>query len=86
MAEAVNGAINKFQVVYKANDRITLRLEKGVKFSETTTNYFEETLNNNFNRDLMKIDIEYIPVILPKKSGKYEFVINEMKQEETVNT
>lgn len=82
MTESLSGAINRFQVEYKASKDISLTIERGPTFLQET----EQTIRNKFYKsfsDQTKFDIQYIEKIKPATSGKYKMVFHENRETAT---
>jgi phenylacetate-CoA ligase len=70
------GSVKRFQVVYKRNDVISIRIVRNGNYSDKTENDLKEYLEKNFDRG-NKIDFEYRENIEPLISGKYQMIANE---------
>ncbi len=76
MDTSLGEAINRFQVVYRPNDVIVIRLVKGPDFGP----HIEKRLNSSIITNLFssaKLVFEYPDEIAPQLSGKYQMVVNE---------
>ena len=74
MVEAFNG----FQVIYKKDGNIRIRLVAKNSNSDDAESFLRTLLQKNFHHDI-KIDLEYVEKIEPRISGKYQIVVNEAK-------
>ncbi len=79
MSEKIPQAVNRFQIIYKKNKDVHVRIEKGYKFSEETEEYIFSEMEKKFSPETHWA-IEYVPLIKPQISGKYQIVINEARQ------
>ena len=75
--------VERFQVVYRSADRITLRIVRRTSYSAETEADLMKFIRAYFPRDL-QCELEYVSEIKPERSGKYRFVVNEIPQEEAV--
>jgi phenylacetate-coenzyme A ligase PaaK-like adenylate-forming protein len=76
MNEKLTKTVKRFQVIYKRNDHIIIRIVRYNEFSLETKELLMSYLRDNFSSD-MKISIEYVENLEPQISGKYQMVINE---------
>ena len=76
MNPALSGRVVRFQVVYKKDDEIEIRIIRGDGYNEDTRRGLEKFLGGNFGQQ-MKVYITHVDEILPQVSGKYQMVVNE---------
>ncbi|HLG59287.1 MAG TPA: hypothetical protein VI485_28370 [Vicinamibacterales bacterium] len=74
--------VERFQVVYKRPEHISILLVKRQGFSASTEEDMRTILRKNFSSDV-RFDFEYVPEIKPQISGKYQMVVNEFKNRQT---
>ncbi len=79
MDDKVAEAFNRFQVIYKKDGDIRIRLVRKSGNSHEAESFLREFLKKNFHHDT-KIEFEYVEKIEPRISGKYRMVINEAKE------
>jgi len=72
----LSGKIERFQVVYRPEDVILIKIVKGVGFTRDTEDALRKHLQNNF-KDSITAQFEYMEEIKPQISGKYQMVVNE---------
>ena len=77
MTPALSGKIVRFQIVYKANDNITIKLVRGKGFQQGTEDGLYRFLRDNFNEEI-NISFKYTDEIKPQVSGKYQMIVNQM--------
>lgn len=80
MSPALSEKIIRFQVVYRANDDILIKLVRGNGFEKSTEDGLYRFLRDNFSEDI-RITFQYVDEIKPQISGKYEMVVNETARE-----
>jgi phenylacetate-CoA ligase len=73
--------IERFQVVYRRNDCIRLRIVPRRSYSAETEAAFRNFVDTNFMAAI-QVEFEYVPEILPQPSGKFLFVVNEIEKQE----
>jgi phenylacetate-CoA ligase len=76
----LSGDVERFQVVYRRNDLIRLRIVPRPRYSPETETELREFFRKNFPAN-MELEIEYVSEIKPQPSGKYVFVVNEVAQQ-----
>jgi phenylacetate-CoA ligase len=76
MNPALSGRIIRFQVVYRNDNEIQIKLVKGEGYDENTEQKLLDFLNDNFSAQ-MKVYLTHVDEIRPQISGKYQMVINE---------
>jgi len=76
MNPALSIKIERFQVVYRPDDTIIIRIVKGPGFSRETQDGLQVHLDKNF-KGTVKTRFEYCDEIKPLISGKYQMVVNE---------
>lgn len=74
--------VERFQVIYRRSDLISIRLVKRTGFSTETEESMRSILRKNFSSDV-HFEFDYVPQIEPQVSGKYQMVINESKVQES---
>ena len=79
MVDGQSKFVDRFQVIYRADDRITIRIVKKGGFSDTTENDMKRILTRNFPPDI-RFEFEYVPRIEAQISGKYQMVVNETRR------
>lgn len=77
MNPELGGKIERFQVVYRPEDEILIRIVRGDGFSRETEAGLRRHLEKNFQQDV-KARFEYPDDIKPAVSGKYQMVVKEM--------
>ncbi len=77
MNPALSGKIIRFQVAYKKEDEIQIRIVTGEGYNEETERGFNEFLAENFSGQ-MNVYLTYVDEIRPQISGKYQMVVNEV--------
>ena len=77
MNPALSGRIVRFQVVYKKDDEIEIRIVRGDGYNEETERGFKKFLAENFSGQ-MNVYLNYVNEIQPQISGKYQMVVNEV--------
>jgi phenylacetate-CoA ligase len=77
MNPALSGKIVRFQVAYKKEDEIQIRIVTGDGYNEKTERGFNEFLAENFSGQ-MNVYLTYVDEIRPQISGKYQMVVNEV--------
>jgi len=73
--------IEKYQVVYRRNDRIHIRIVPRPGYSGETEAELRQFLATNVPSGI-QFEFEYVDDIKPQPSGKYLFVVNEIEQRE----
>jgi phenylacetate-coenzyme A ligase PaaK-like adenylate-forming protein len=73
--------VEKYQVVYRSNDRIRIRLVRRRGYSPETEADLRGFLARNMPASI-QFEFEYVDDIKPQPSGKYLFVVNEIDQQE----
>jgi phenylacetate-CoA ligase len=73
--------VDKYQVVYRRNDRMQIRIVPRLSFSADTEAELRHFLEENLPSSL-HFEFEYVSDIKPQPSGKYLFVVNEIEQRE----
>jgi phenylacetate-CoA ligase len=72
------GSVRRFQVVYKKDDMMSIRIVRNNDYSKETEEFLKSYLKDNFPYD-MKISFDYVENIEPQISGKYQMVVNETR-------
>jgi phenylacetate-CoA ligase len=78
MTAKISGAVKRFQIIYTKSKDIKIIIERAAGFSNETEKFIKEVVAKNFSKNT-KLKLEYIPIIEPQLSGKYQMVINEEK-------
>lgn len=73
--------VEKFQVVYRSNDRIRIRIVRRSGYSAETEADLRHFLAKNVPSGI-QFEFEYVDDIKAQASGKYLFVVNEIGQRE----
>lgn len=76
MDEKRSRAIKRFQVIYRKNGDICLRIVRSDNYSTEIEADLGRFLEKNFHASI-KFEFEYVPEIKPQVSGKYQMVVNE---------
>jgi phenylacetate-CoA ligase len=71
--------IERFQVVYRSQDLICMRIVRRPSYSSETEADLRKFIDANFPSNI-RFEFEYVPEIKPLASGKYRFVVNEIRQ------
>lgn len=79
MVDEQSKFVDRFQVIYRRDDFVTIRIVKKQGFSHATETDMTRILTKNFTPDT-RFEFEYVPRIEPQISGKYQMVINEIKR------
>ena len=74
--------VERFQVIYRRPDLITIRLVRRQGFSADTEESMRIILRKNFSSEV-HFEFDYVPRIDPQISGKYQMVINETQPQES---
>jgi len=69
--------IKQYQFIQKTKDYAILKIVKGEDFSQKELNKIIEKINEQCGD--MRIEIEFVDLILPTKSGKYQSTISEVE-------
>jgi phenylacetate-CoA ligase len=77
MNPSLSGKITRFQVVYRKDDEIEIRIVRGEGYNEETEKGFKEFLAGNFSGQI-NVYLKYVDEIRPQISGKYQMVVNEL--------
>jgi len=75
----LSDAVKRFQVIYIRDNYMRIKIVKSPTYTEATEGILFDHLRNNFAED-MTFEFEYVPEIKPQLSGKYQMVVNEVKQ------
>ncbi len=73
--------VERYQVVYRRNDSIRIRIVRRPGYSIETEAELRHFLERNFPSSV-QFEFEYVSEIKPQPSGKYLFVLNEIEQPE----
>lgn len=75
MDKTLANAIKRFQVIYKKNSTVLIKIVRNEAFSQNMEMLLREKMDRNFHSN--KVEFEYVSKIDPQISGKYQMVINE---------
>ena len=78
MDPKLGDSIRRFQVVYRPNDHILLRIVRGQDYNQTMENHLSNAIRSKLFESA-SVSFEYPPEIAPRISGKYQMVVNESK-------
>jgi len=67
--------VKQFQIIQETRDRILIKIVKDKQYSEVDTEYILQKLSHSISKNI-KIDIEFVNLIPPTKSGKRRVVIS----------
>jgi phenylacetate-CoA ligase len=73
--------VESFQVIYRRQDHIRIRIVPRRSYSAETEAQLRQFVAKNFPSDI-QLEFEYVPEIKPQPSGKYAYVVNEIEQRE----
>ena len=73
--------VEKYQVVYRSNESIRIRIVRRRSYSARTEADLRGFLANNIPSSI-RLEFDYVDDIKPQPSGKYLFVVNEIAQRE----
>lgn len=76
MVDGQSQFVERFQVIYRRPDFISIRIVKREGFCEGTEEDMKKILRKNFSPNV-HFEFEYVPRIDPQISGKYQMVVNE---------
>jgi phenylacetate-CoA ligase len=76
MENGLAGAVKRFQVVYKGQDALTVRVVRNNNYTGEMETYLRNHLRENFHSGI-RIGFDYVEKIEPQISGKYQMVIHE---------
>ena len=76
MAYEMSEAVRRFQIVYKRDDLIHVKIQKNKNFTEKNEQYLRGFLDSHFGKNITTV-FEYVDDIPPEISGKYKMVVNE---------
>jgi phenylacetate-CoA ligase len=69
--------VEKFQVVYRRDRSVLIRIVAGPGYSAETEAALRKLLDKNLHTNI-RFEFEYVPDIKPLRSGKYAMIVNEM--------
>jgi phenylacetate-CoA ligase len=72
--------VERFQVVYRSNDRILIRIVPRASYCAQTEADLRRRMEQNFSTGI-QFEFEYLTDIKPQPSGKYLIVVNEIEQQ-----
>jgi phenylacetate-CoA ligase len=78
MNDGIANAFKRFQVIYKKDGNIRIRLVRKNNNSHEAESLLKEFLKKNFHSDI-KISLDYVEKIEHQISGKYQMVVNEAR-------
>jgi phenylacetate-CoA ligase len=73
--------VERFQVIYRPNDRILFRIIRRPGYTEQTEAELRSLMEKHFQSGV-QFDFEYVSDIKPQPSGKSPIVVNEIEQPE----
>ena len=76
MNKGLNGNINRFQIVYKSDNEIQIKIVQADTYSKDSEDELLRFLKKNFHQS-MNIYLTYVNEIKQSTSGKYQMIINE---------
>lgn len=76
MNKKISGSVRRFQVIYKMNKDLRIKIERDNNFSVETTDYIQNMVSKNFGQDT-DLEFVYVNKISPEISGKYLMVKKE---------
>ena len=71
--------VERFQVIYRPNDRILFRIIRRPGYSEQTEAELRSLMDKHFQSGI-QFDFEYVTDIKPQPSGKSPIVVNEIER------
>jgi phenylacetate-CoA ligase len=80
MVDGQSQFVERFQVIYRRPDLISIRIVKRQGFSERTEEDMKRILRKNFSADV-HFEFDYVPRIDAQVSGKYQMVVNETRNQ-----
>lgn len=78
MVDSQSQFVERFQVIYRRPDYISVRIVKRPGYSDRTEEDMRRILRKNFSPEV-HFEFEYVPRIDPQISGKYQMVVNESR-------
>jgi phenylacetate-CoA ligase len=85
MVDGQSHFVERFQVIYRRPDLISIRIVKRQGFSEGTEKDMKRILRKNFSADV-HFEFDYVPRIDAQVSGKYQMVVNETRNQQAGET
>ena len=76
MDPSLGAAVDRFQVVYRSDDRISIRIIRGASYTAATEEHLRSAISRNLC-DSARIEFDYVSHIAPLISGKYQMVVKE---------
>ncbi len=73
--------VERFQVIYRAEDRICFRIVRRPSYSAETEADLRRFMRQNFPSGV-QVEFQYVSEIKPQASGKFAFVVNEIAPRE----
>jgi phenylacetate-coenzyme A ligase PaaK-like adenylate-forming protein len=80
MVDGQSQFVERFQVIYRRPDLISIKIVKRQGFDERTEEDMKKILRKNFSSEV-HFEFEYVPKIAPQISGKYQMVVNETRNQ-----
>ncbi len=80
MVDGQSQMVERFQVIYRRSDYISIRIVKRPGYSERVEEDMRRILRKNFSSDV-HFAFEYVSRIEPQISGKYQMVVNETRSQ-----
>ena len=76
MSNPCLGVVRRFQVVYKKDQNICIRVESDVKHSKHMEQFVRRETASSFPANT-QVSFEYVSHIKPKPSGKYQLILTD---------
>jgi phenylacetate-CoA ligase len=76
MLDLTSRAVERFQVVYRKDQSIRIRIVPKQNYSPNTESFLKDLLEKNLGAST-HFEFEYVPEIPPHPTGKYHLVVNE---------
>lgn len=76
-------SIKQFQIVQKSFERIVIRLVPAGEIQKDTLKDIEHAIHVTFGEDVV-VDFEFLDKIKPLPSGKHQYAISELNNQETI--
>jgi phenylacetate-CoA ligase len=77
-------AVERFQVVYKKEHQICIRVSPNDSFTPMSEAYLRQRLRKTLGPEI-RVEVERVSVIHPLQSGKYQLVVNESDSEQNAD-
>ncbi|MBL4575425.1 MAG: phenylacetate--CoA ligase family protein [Opitutaceae bacterium] len=76
MDAKLDSAVRRFQIVYRPENQIVIRIVKGTTYNEGTEPHLKATIQQNIGSTI-KLKFEYLETIPAQPSGKRPIILNE---------